>query len=327
MVNSMDSRMERYTETDENSISRTKRNANVYSSLDMNELSRIKTNNNVSVISEAPKQIDIEKIKKYICSMNSEEEDGRRKVMVDIPNEETENVPQQIEKDYDINSVLERARGTRETDYESERYRKLNQTQYEILSRINVDNKEEVDSDITGPIDELNTQEKTIIDLINDIAKTKTMKKEELFEDLMSKNDDTVVMGPIGDEVSATAIKEELDNITRELENLRKPLAEITQGLISDQNKLNQSLNESDAPSIEKIESDLSNTKKMGEIDKSFFTNSMSFSKNDFEGFDELEQTVKKNNFYARFAIFMIIIVLLATVAIIVNYVFDFGWL
>lgn len=56
--------MDRYENSELGSLSRTKRNQDIYNSTDMSELSRIKTNTNVSVISDAPKEIDIEKIKK-----------------------------------------------------------------------------------------------------------------------------------------------------------------------------------------------------------------------------------------------------------------------
>ena len=42
---------------------------------------------------------------------------------------------------------------------------------------------------------------------------------------------------------------------------------------------------------------------KMSDLDKSFYTNSMTFSKDDFEGFDELEKSVKKSSFVKTFLI------------------------
>ena len=70
--------MDRYENSELGSLSRTKRNQDIYNSTDMSELSRIKTNTNVSVISDAPKEIDIEKIKKYINSLNGEQEEKRQ---------------------------------------------------------------------------------------------------------------------------------------------------------------------------------------------------------------------------------------------------------
>ena len=113
-------------------------------------------------------------------------------------------IKEKVEKDYDINSVLERARGKRETDYEIERHRKLNSNGYDILKSIQI--KEESDEDKTEPIDELNTQEKTIVELIQNIQNSKPQEKstkddtEDLFGELMGKNENTIVMAPIDNE-------------------------------------------------------------------------------------------------------------------------------
>ena len=52
--------MDKYDNVSLDNMSRTKRNQTVYNSNDMSNLSRIKTNTNVSVISDAPKEIDID---------------------------------------------------------------------------------------------------------------------------------------------------------------------------------------------------------------------------------------------------------------------------
>ncbi len=308
-------------------MSRTKRNSEVYSSLDLGDLSRVKTNNNVSVISEAPKQIDIEKIKKYIYAKNEEENERKSRVTLDLPEEKSTQVERQEPKDYDINSVLEHAKESKETDYENIRYRKFNDKEYDILRKIKLATEhEEKDPDITEPINELNTQEKTIVDLINDISKTKVSKKEDLFSDLMSDNENTVVMAPITDEINKENISKELDEMTRQLDELRRPLDDLTQDLLLEKEKLKVQSG-GDEPIIEKIDVPTENTEKMSNIDKSFFTNSLSFSKTDFDSDeDNEEEGSKKGEFYAKFAIVMIILVLIATAVIVLNYVLDLKW-
>ena len=51
----------------------------------------------------------------------------------------------------------------------------------------------------------------------------------------------------------------------------------------------------------------------------------MSFSKEDFEGFEELEKSVKKNNTLTTIGIIMLCIVVLGTLVVIANYVFNLG--
>ena len=187
--------MDKYENLSLDNMSRTKRNQDIYNSTDMSDLSRIKTNTNVSVISDAPKEINLEKIISYVNSMEEGNDEKRKRVSLELPKEEEVVVERREEKDYDINSVLERARDKRESDYEEERHRKLNNTQIDILKNIKI--KEETietvrDEDITLPIDELdeelNTQEKTIVDLIQNIQSNSSKGKKELFEDLMGDN-------------------------------------------------------------------------------------------------------------------------------------------
>ena len=162
--------MEKYEENSLQSMSRVKKNQSIYTNTDMSELSRIRTNNNVSVISDNTKGIDIEKIKRYVYS-NEDLDENRKRISLELPPEEKVVVTRKEEKTYDINSVLETARDKREVDYAEDRHRKLNNTQIDILKRIKIKEEQQaaIDDDITGPIDELNTEEKTLIGLIKNI--------------------------------------------------------------------------------------------------------------------------------------------------------------
>ena len=44
---------------------------------------------------------------------------------------------------------------------------------------------------------------------------------------------------------------------------------------------------------------------------------------NDFEGFDELEKESKKSSFLAKFAVLIVVLMLLGTIFLIANFVFD----
>ena len=63
---------------------------------------------------------------------------------------------------------------------------------------------------------------------------------------------------------------------------------------------------------------------KIKEIDKSFYSTSMSFNKKDFEGFDDIEKGVKKNSALTKLAIIFVVILLIATILLILNFIF--GW-
>lgn len=323
--------MEKYQNSSHENMSRISRNEHLYSSGNLDDLSRIKTNTNVSIISEG-KGIDINKIKKYIYA--TEEVDKKDRVSLELPQEEETVVIRKEEKDYDINLILERARGKRETNYEEDRHRKLDNTQIDILKQIKIkeENTVDEDDDITGPIDELNTQEKTIVDLIKNIQSGK--KQKDLFDDLMGDDDDTVVLGAKEDIESTDEIKEMLLDMTQDLEDIKEKETEFTLEINSDIEKIKKGLElenteelfvdeeETDAEEVEDddeveedIEEDVAN--------KSFYTNSISFDKSDFEGFEDLEKFAKKKSTVTKIAIFLVIILLLATIFLVVNFVFD----
>ena len=60
---------------------------------------------------------------------------------------------------------------------------------------------------------------------------------------------------------------------------------------------------------------------KMTDIDNSFYTSSMKFNKDDFEGFEELEKSVKKGSFFKV----ILVLSILASLVIMANYVFNLG--
>ena len=88
----MNSRMEKYGDEPIENMSRSARNRKIYSSIDFDDISSIRTNNNVSVISDAEKEIDIEKIKKYINSINEEKIEKRKRISLELPQEEHEEI-------------------------------------------------------------------------------------------------------------------------------------------------------------------------------------------------------------------------------------------
>ncbi len=335
--------MEKYDDVSLDTMSRTKRNQNVYNMTELGELSRIKTNTNVSVISDAPKEIDLEKIKNYVYSLDNEEE-KRRRISLELPEEEpVKEVVRKEEKEYDINSVLERARDKRNSDYEVDRHRKLSNTQIDILKNIKIKEdriEEEIDTDITCPIDELNTEEKTIVDLIQDIQSHG--KKKELFEDLMGGSDDTVV-APIELEASKNdSLKSDLLNMTHDLESIKIPENDFTheinieKELLKEDNDIilknidnNFSLGDDEEVETDDESDDENNEEdvKIKEVDKSFYSNSLTFNKSDFDGFEDLENGVKKSNALTKVAIFFICLLLLGTIFLILNFVLDWNLL
>ncbi len=283
----MSSRMDRYNnEVDERVNSRVNKNTSLYEDIKRSSFSRVSNNDNIRVIESNGKTIDINKIKKYI--LENKEEPRVRKIIT-VPEEKVEvNKVQEEIKVYDINSVLEKARQSRELDYENERHKKISEQGYNALNKLKEFEKEEESYEE----EELNTEERTIVDLLN----TVTIHKGEvnLLEELMSSDGTEEVTSPIKEEVEKSSILKEVENKKSEEEK------EKTQELVNLKQKIN-------------------------DIDKSFYTNSMSFSKEDFEGFEELEKSVKKNGCLATIGIILLCLASLATLVVIANYIFELG--
>ena len=317
----MSSRIEKYENYSADGMSRTSRNQHIYTSNDLNELSRIKTNTNVSVISDATKTIDLDKIRKYLDAKNEASEEKYQRISLELPKEEEVVIVKREEKDYDIKSVLERAKENREVDYEIDRHRKINNTQIDILKSIKIrEQKQPIDDDILEPIDELNTEEKTLVDLIQNIQGKKTDNKKDLFADLMGDPDDTMVLG------QKDELKEMLLDMTQELESIKEPENEFTQEINMEKLRMLEETSDDDIEETDDNEEDVENTDEVPEIkevDKSFYTNSIMFDKNDFEGFDELEKESKKSSFLAKIAVLIVVLMLLGTIFLIANFVFD----
>lgn len=285
----MNSRLDRYSELNENEKlpSRTAKNQKIYKDLNDFEFSSVRTNSNVKVLDESPREINIEKIKKYIISLNDDIPRRKVNILQEEPTQSFEE-PKEVEnKVYDINSVLEKAKQGREQDYEQNRYKKLRDTQYDILSKIKIYDKEEKPQFE----EEFNTDERTLIDLINTVTIQK--EKESLLSELEG-SDDTKVTSHIDEESKSSELKREIENQIQ----------------------------------TKKEEKDLEDTNttkdiQINKIDKSFYTNSMSFSKNDFEVFEELEKAVKKNSNLVKIGILFLIILGLATILVIMKFVFN----
>lgn len=283
----MSSRMDRYNnEVEENVNSRVDKNTSLYEDIKRSSFSRVTNNDNIRVIESNGKTIDINKIRKYI--LENKEEPRVRKIIT-VPEEKVEASKVSEEKKvYDINSVLEKARKSRELDYENERHKKISEQGYSVLNELKEYEKEEDSYEEEG----LNTEERTLVDLIN----TVTVHKGEvnLLEELMSSDKDEEVTSPIKEEQEKSSLLTEIQS----KQNIKE--TEKTQELVNLKQKIN-------------------------DIDKSFYTNSMSFSKEDFEGFEELEKSVKKSGRFATIGIIFLCVASLVTLVVIANYIFELG--
>ena len=281
MVCRMNSRMDKYNDDYKSMPSRSDKNKELYQSINKSQISDFKSYSNYKVIDESAKEIDLNKIKTYVEALNREENVRNRRSLIENKGlYKTEKLEEEEKtKDYDINTILEKAREKREKDYEEEKYKKLRDTQFDILSKLKI-----ADSTPKEEIEEFNTEEKTLIDLINTVADNKS--KNELLSEL---------------EEEVKEIKDENKELTEKLEE------EKIKNIVTEQ--LTQELQKKQI----QIEEEKEDNRK---VDDTFFTNSLTFSKDDFEE----EQS---SCFKAKFGIFILVVLIIFAVYVLLYFVLD----
>lgn len=269
----MRSRMERYY-GNEPVPQRTAKNDELYDEL---YSSKKEPASNITVLDNIS-EIDLNKIKSIINNREEYKKVREYQKLVnpkDNINDDMDYSLDELEtKNYDINEIIERKRSNREYSPDSEKIRKISNTQYDILKGLNI-NKMLEDSDDED--DEFYTQEKQLKTLISTITKDKddmdTIQKTalDLFEDLKGDSNTTVVTPPITNQDTTIA-----------------------------------------------------ETREQRSKENTFYTSTLSFSKEDFEDLEDLKTTVKKNNVIMKIIIIVLILFVICVGFVIASNYIDF---
>lgn len=268
----MKSRMDRYhTGTEEiklnrQPVGRTSRNQDLYKKRDYNIYS-----SNETVI-DTSNEVDISKIKSIIKSREDYQRAKSYRSMLNDKKFDLEDIPYEEdtydEKDYDINTLLQKVKENKNINNDEDKVRKLRNTQYDILSKLDVKSK--------GNNKDPEIQKEELKDLINTITHKENDTSLDLLEDLKGEN--TTII-----KAASELEKEELH--PEDLLNLKE-------------------------------------NKKEEEND--FYSGSFTFSKKDFEGFQDLETSVKSNNKLIKVLIFILIVIILTVALFVADSFFDF---
>ena len=258
----MKTRMERYLD-DQEQIARTKKNQELYGDI-YNSL----PSSNVAVL-DNESEIDISKLKEL-----SQNREGYRRVRqyqsileTDTTNDDQEeyDIYEDIDhKIYDINTILEEAKSKRGTS-ERERYRNLRNTQYDILSKLNLNEEPEPEQMVT----DFFTQDKTMKELVASIC-------------------DKSIDDDFGESKSSATVDL--------FENLKGGENTILTNAITNTDVLN-------------VKTEQENT---------FYTDRLSFTKEDFDEFHNLQTKVNTNNKLMKVLIGILTIILVAVALLII---------
>ena len=187
----MNSRMDKYTETPILKT-RTEKNKSLYEQIKTSDIDKFDITSNATVIGEDINKIDIDKVKDILDKRYRDEYNKRT---FKVREEENDDLDTKVvdTKEYDINAILEKAKKTQNVDYEKERLKKVHDTQYDILKKLNI---EEDSQEI------MEDTEENIVNLMNTITQLemKNSKKEsvgntnalDLLSDLSDNDTNTI---------------------------------------------------------------------------------------------------------------------------------------
>ena len=270
---------------------RVAKNRNLYDEMKNTDLDNFDIASNAKVIGDNNSQIDIDKIKEIL--EKNYQAPQRRSLKMDIP--EDEEYVMEKTREYDINSILEAARQEKEVDYEEERLKKVRDTQYDILKNLELEASEK-------ETPKKNKEE--LLELINTINlnEVQNKAKERMEEEALEEEEtETEELNPLnilsdlkGDENTVVAGAKEFNEemASLEEEKAKKEKEEISEAIDED-------------------------------VDESFYTNSMSFSKKDFADFDDIDEG--GSGIFVKILIVFLVLAIIAGIVLFLNEFLNLG--
>ena len=200
-----------YEATANPKMSRREKNASLYKEMSNEEIENFDVNSNVKVLDQNPREIDINKIREMLDKKYREPEVS--KPLAKLDEEPYKEVNLEETREYDINSILEAAKDNKEVDYETERLKKLRNTQMDILNNLDLNMPKVKEEEKGSP------EEEKLRELIDTI----TLKEEEnkgldpldLLKDLKG-SENTMVIPPVETPLMNNEVKENKEEVKEE---------------------------------------------------------------------------------------------------------------
>lgn len=207
--------MNKYYEEPENLITRTSRNEDLYKEISKSELDNYSIKSNATILGDNKNEIDVEKIKKILDTKYNE---APKRRTIQIEEEEEPIIEREDTKEYDIKSILEKAKEEKKVNYEEERLKKLRNTQFNILKDLDIDSN--------SSKSENNSEENDLVSLINTITFNESHNKMvnetdplDILSDLKG-SDNTQVLDGLKETIDKNEIIDKTADIKKpELEN------------------------------------------------------------------------------------------------------------
>ena len=178
----MSSRMEKYELDTSNIPRRTERNRVLYESNEVDDYNKFDINSNISVLKNNAREIDVDQIRDILDKKYRDNMPKRKSI--DIPEYEEPVIEvDEDTKEYDINSVLSKAKEERTIDYDTMRLNKTAKTD-DLVEKIN---------EKYGHDKKYSSEEEELKELINTITNLE-LKSQKQDADLLGLSDDTTVI-------------------------------------------------------------------------------------------------------------------------------------
>lgn len=265
----MQSRMDKYNTKETQIRSRTQKNKELYEEVKNSNIEEFDVNSNISVIDTNAESINVDKLSRMLDRRYSDDVPKRRSIEVpDEPLIEYEE-PIQITKEYDINTILEKAKQGKNIDYNKERLKKVRDAQYEILNNLDLELKKVEESKNNSRKQE----EENLMNLINTITQLEIKNKEE---EKKRENTSINLMDDLKDDYSEKTLpqSEIPDNYINDIqtikinhEKIQRKEKEIKE-LIEKEENLEEKT-DTTTKTLSKLDIDLSNYDDFSDISKS----------------------------------------------------------
>lgn len=289
----MNTRSDKYYDEPVKIGSRTARNSDLYKDIKKEELDNFEVKSNATVIGNNRGSIDVEKIKS-ILDTHYNDLPKRRSIRIEEETKEEEIKPIFETKEYDINVILDKARENKKDDYNEERNKKLHDTQFDILNKLNIDPKDYIE-DYDGDSDLSEQRDQSAAKKLQELINTVTLNEKDIKE----KHD-----------IQETS---EINNEIKEESNEKTDPLDILEDLKGSENTVAlEGLQEKTENLIKQMEETTS-------LDKSFFTKSNSFKKTDFEDFKDIEE--KSNPIFKVVIILLVVAFIIGIIILIKSYI------
>ena len=348
-MESRQSRMQKYYDNNlDNDVvtssSRTKKNQNLYKEVSSLDLKEFDLNSNVSVIGENTDNISLDEIKDILSEKYRE--NTRNKSFGDTEEIELPKINLDETREYDINAILEKAKDSKESNYEEDRLKKVRSTQYDILKTLDIMNNEEEVEDKSldfeekpndrRPLPNKEKEEAKLHDLIDTITAKELIENEsklevtgemdplDILSDLRGEDENTKVMGALVQELIEESKKENELALTHSIpivsdEDNNKTSEDIP--VISDEEQA-ISLDELDQKA--NPESKSQKEVKENKMYDSFIGSTTVFKQDDFDDFDDLKDS-GVGKIIVKIIIILLVIAFIAGCIVLANYFLNLG--